>query len=116
MDIEEKKYIQQGNIFYAHILDKKGKWIQKVIDRLGKKVFITIDLDAFDPSITPSTGTPEPGGLLWYTTLKFLRKVFEQKEVVGFDIVELAPNPKESSTDFLAAKLYYKLLSYRFEL
>ncbi|WP_195909825.1 agmatinase [Bacteroidetes bacterium endosymbiont of Geopemphigus sp.] len=116
MDIEEKKYVQQGNIFYAHKLDEHENWIQKLIDRLSKKVFITIDLDAFDPSIAPSTGTPEPGGLLWYSTLKLLRKVFEQKEVVGFDIVELAPNPKEPSTDFLAAKLYYKLLSYRFEL
>lgn len=116
MDIEEKKYVQQGNIFYAHTLDERENWIQKVIDRLGDKVFITIDLDAFDPSIAPSTGTPEPGGLLWYTTLKLLRKVFEQKQVIGFDIVELAPNPKDPSTDFLAAKLYYKLLSYRFEL
>ncbi|MEX2380219.1 MAG: arginase family protein, partial [Vicingaceae bacterium] len=72
--------------------------------------------DAFDPSIMPSTGTPEPGGLLWNPTLQYLRKVFEQKEVVGFDLVELAPIENFKAPDFLAAKLYYKLLSYKFEL
>ena len=77
-------------------------------------VFITIDLDVFDPSIMPSTGTPEPGGLLWYETLDFLRQIFEEKNVVGFDIVELCPNKDEKSSDFLAAKLYYKMLSYKF--
>ena len=78
-------------------------------------VFITFDLDAFDPSILPSTGTPEPGGLLWYETLEFLKQVFAEKNVVGFDIVELCPNPNEKSSDFLAAKLYYKMLSYKFQ-
>ena len=63
----------------------------------------------------PSTGTPEPGGLLWYETLEFLKQVFEEKNVVGFDIVELCPNPNEKSSDFLAAKLYYKMLSYKFQ-
>jgi len=62
----------------------------------------------------PSTGTPEPGGLLWYETLDFLKKVFEEKNVVGFDIVELCPNSHNKSSDFLAAKLYYKMLSYKF--
>jgi agmatinase len=62
----------------------------------------------------PSTGTPEPGGLLWYETLDFLKKVFEEKNVVGFDIMELCPNEKDKSSDFLAAKLYYKMLSYKF--
>ena len=63
----------------------------------------------------PSTGTPEPGGLLWYETLEFLRQVFSERNVVGFDIVELCPRPEEKSSDFLAAKLYYKMLSYKFE-
>ena len=65
-------------------------------------------------SIMPSTGTPEPGGLLWYETLEFLKQVFKEKNVVGFDIVELCPNAKEKSSDFLAAKLYYKMLTYKF--
>jgi agmatinase len=63
----------------------------------------------------PSTANPEPGGLLWYETMEFLKKVFEEKNVVGFDIVELCPNELDNSSDFLAAKLYYKMLSYKFE-
>ena len=62
----------------------------------------------------PSTGTPEPGGLFWYETLDFLKQVFTEKNVVGFDIVELCPNKNDKSSDFLAAKLYYKMLSYKF--
>src|SRR5690606_35008440 len=80
----------------------------------GENVFITFDLDAFDPSILPSTGTPEPGGLFWYETLDFLKQVFEERNVVGFDIVELCPNPEERASDFVAAKLYYKMLTYKF--
>jgi len=89
-------------------------WVDSSIDQMTDNVFITIDLDAFDPSIMPSTGTPEPGGLLWYETLDYLKQVFEEKNVVGFDIVELCPNKDEKSSDFLAAKLYYKMLSYKF--
>ena len=62
----------------------------------------------------PSTGTPEPGGMFWYETLEFLKQVFAEKNVVGFDIVELCPRPEEKSSDFIAAKLYYKMLSYKF--
>ena len=69
----------------------------------------------FDPSVVPSTGTPEPGGLLWYDVLVLLRAVFDDKEVVGFDIVELCPDERNKAPDFLAAKLIYKLLSYKFK-
>ena len=62
----------------------------------------------------PSTGTPEPGGMTWYQVTSFLKKVFAEKNVVGFDIVELAPNPYNKAPDYLAAKLYYKLLTYKF--
>ena len=79
------------------------------------QVYVTIDLDVFDPSIMPSTGTPEPGGLDWYTVTRYLRKVFAEKQIVGFDITELAPQPGQHAPDFLTAKLYYKLLSYQFE-
>ena len=75
-------------------------------------VYITIDLDAFDPSIAPSTGTPEPGGLAWYPTLKLLKKVFEKCNIVAFDIVELMDSANPKPTAFLAAKLYYKMLAY----
>ena len=88
----------------------------KALAQMTETVYITFDLDVFDPSIMPSTGTPEPGGLLWYETLEFLKNVFKKKNVVGFDIVELAPNPHNKAPDFLAAKLYYKMLTYKFEL
>jgi agmatinase len=89
-------------------------WIDKVVEACTDNVFITFDLDVLDPSIMPSTGTPEPGGLLWYETLEFLKQVFTEKNVVGFDIVELCPNEADKSSDFLAAKLYYKMLGYKF--
>ncbi len=100
--------------FFAHEMFSNEYWSDNVLDLLTENVFITFDLDAFDPSILPSTGTPEPGGLMWYETLEFLRRVFEEKNVVGFDIVELCPNEIDKSSDFLAAKLYYKMLSYKF--
>ena len=115
MDVEEKNVMNQDNVFFAHELASNEYWIDDVIDKLSKNVFISFDLDAFDPSILPSTGTPEPGGLFWYETLDFLRRVFNEKNVVGFDIVELCPNEIDKSSDFLAAKLYYKMLSYKFK-
>ncbi|MHC4413525.1 MAG: arginase family protein, partial [Planctomycetota bacterium] len=78
------------------------------------KVYVTIDLDVFDPSIMPSTGTPEPGGLMWYEVLELLKAVCERREIVGFDVVELRPSDYNKAPDFLAAKLIYKLLSYKF--
>ena len=115
MDIIEKTVMDEEKTYFAHDMAVDDNWMDSAIDQMTENVFITIDLDAFDPSILPSTGTPEPGGLLWYETLEFLKQVFEEKNVVGFDIVELCPNPKEKSSDFLAAKLYYKMLSYKFK-
>jgi len=80
---------------------------------LSDNVYVTIDVDVFDPGIMPSTGTPEPGGLGWYQVLKLLRAVSKEKRVVGFDVVELCPSNAKAS-DFLAAKLVYTLLSYIF--
>lgn len=115
MDILEKTVMDTEKVFFAHEMAIDDYWMENAIDLMTKNVFLTIDLDAFDPSILPSTGTPEPGGLLWYETLDFLKKIFKQKNVVGFDIVELCPNENEKSSDFLAAKLYYKMLSYKFD-
>jgi len=114
MDISETRVMNKDKVFFAHDMAVNEYWMEDVIDLLTDNVFITFDLDAFDPSILPSTGTPEPGGLLWFETLDFLRQVFQQKNVVGFDIVELCPNENEKSSDFLAAKLYYKMLGYKF--
>jgi agmatinase len=115
MDVSERQVMNEENVFFAHDMANDDYWMDNAIDLMTENVFITFDLDALDPSIMPSTGTPEPGGLLWYETLDFLKKVFEEKNVVGFDIVELCPNKDDKSSDFLAAKLYYKMLSYKFE-
>jgi agmatinase len=115
MDVIEKTVMDEDKTYFAHDMATDDTWMDSAIDQMTDNVFITIDLDAFDPSILPSTGTPEPGGLLWYETLEFLKQVFEEKNVVGFDIVELCPNPNDKSSDFLAAKLYYKMLSYKFQ-
>ena len=114
MDAIEKTVMDEEKTFFAHDMIADEYWSDKVIEAMTDNVFITFDLDAFDPSIMPSTGTPEPGGLLWYETIEFLKQVFEDKNVVGFDIVELCPNENDRSSDFLAAKLYYKMLSYKF--
>ena len=115
MDISEKATLEKGRIFFAKDIHRDKGWIEKVISGLSEKVYITIDLDVFDPSIMPSTGTPEPGGLLWYDVLELLKTVFDDKEVVGFDVVELCPDERNKAPDFLAAKLIYKLLSYKFK-
>ena len=115
MDTLEKTYMDSEKTFFAHEMADDEYWMDKVVDLMTDQVYITFDLDALDPSIMPSTGTPEPGGLLWYETLEFLKKVFEEKNVVGFDLVELCPNPQDKSPNFLAAKLYYKMLSYKFQ-
>ncbi len=114
MDISEKRNMNLDKVFFAHDMAVNEDWMEDVIDQLTENVFITFDLDALDPSVMPSTGTPEPGGLFYYETLEFLKQVFEQKNVVGFDMVELCPNEMDKSSDFLAAKLFYKMLSYKF--
>jgi agmatinase len=88
------------------------RWIGRVIDALPDEVYVTVDLDALDPSIMPATGTPEPGGLDWYRALAVLRAVSRARRIVGFDVVELAPLPGLVAPDFLAAKLTYRLLGY----
>lgn len=114
MDAIEKSFMDEEKTFFAHDMVNDEYWTDKVIDLMTDNVFISLDLDVLDPSIMPSTGTPEPGGLFYYETLEFLKQVFEDKNVVGFDIVELCPNDTDKSSDFLAAKLYYKMLSYKF--
>ena len=114
MDVMEKTVIDEEKVYFAHEMAVDDNWMDNAIDQMTENVFITFDLDALDPSIMPSTGTPEPGGLFWYETLDFLKQVFAEKNVVGFDIMELCPNKNDKSSDFLAAKLYYKMLSYKF--
>jgi agmatinase len=114
MDVVEKPFVVKEKLFLAETVVNEPGWIGQVVDQLTSNVFITIDLDVFDPSCMPSTGTPEPGGLFWYQVIDLLREVFRKRNVVGFDIVELCPNENNKAPDFLAAKLIYKLLSYKY--
>jgi agmatinase len=104
----------ETTIFYDYNMRDDSRWMDRVVDSLGEKVYITIDCDGMDPAIMPSTGTPEPGGLSWREMLELLRKVIEARTVVGCDLVELAPLPGIVAPNFLCAKLIYKILSYRF--
>ena len=108
---EERHNIVPENIFYAHNIYNHNAWMQQAIDRLTEHVYLTIDLDGFDPSILPSTGTPLPGGLGWYQVLEFLQMLVTSKKVVAFDVVELCPNTYDKSSDVLAAVLVYKIIS-----
>ncbi|HRY98977.1 MAG TPA: agmatinase [Bacteroidales bacterium] len=114
MDVEELDYMDRSRVVFAEEIQRSRNWISRVINNLSSNVYVTIDLDAFDPSVMPSTGTPEPGGLLWYQVIGLLREVNENANIVGFDVVELCPNPNNKAPDFLASKLLYKLLSYKF--
>jgi agmatinase len=104
----------QTRIFYDFNMRENADWMDRVVDSLTEHVYITIDVDGFDPAIMPATGTPEPGGLSWYEALALLRKVIERRTVVGCDVVELSPMPGNVAPNFLCAKLIYKILSYRF--
>jgi agmatinase len=101
-------------IFYDFNMRQRADWIDRVVDSLSETVYVTIDVDGFDPAIMPATGTPEPGGLSWYEALTLLRRVIERRKVVGCDIVELSPMGGNVAPNFLCAKLVYKILSYRF--
>ena len=114
MDISEKTHMNYNKVFFADEIKYNTNWFEQALNQITENVYITLDLDVFDPSIMPATGTPEPGGLQWYLVTNFLRKVFEERNVVGFDIVELAPIEGLTAPQFLAAKLYYKMLSYKF--
>ena len=104
----------QTQIFYDFNMRQNADWIDRVVDSLSETVYVSIDVDGFDPAIMPATGTPEPGGLSWYEGLTLLRRVIERRTVVGCDIVELSPIPGNVAPNFLCAKLIYKILSYRF--
>ncbi len=111
MDVSERSAIDNERMFFAHEIQDSDMWIDNAVSLLNDNVYITIDLDVFDPGIMPSTGTPEPGGLGWYQVMKLLSTVSKSKRVVGFDVVELCPS-ESKAPDFLAAKLVYTLLSY----
>lgn len=116
---EEYEFIKEKgiNTFYAYQMRNEGFThilTEKIVSTLKKNVYITFDVDYFDPSIMPSTGTPEPNGFYWDETMRLLKKVCAERNLVGFDVVELAPVKSYTFPDFLTAKLIYKILNYKF--
>ena len=113
IDQSEVGNLDPARTFFAHtILDAPDyEWMNDVVDLLGDKVYITIDLDGLDPSIIPATGTPEPGGLDWRTVNTLIHRVANANRVVGIDIVELCPEPTHHASDFIAAKLCYRVIA-----
>jgi agmatinase len=116
---EEFEFIKQKSIntFYAHQIREQGfddSFIDAVISTLAPNVYMTFDVDYFDPSIMPSTGTPEPNGFYWDETMRLLKKLCRTRNLVGFDVVELSPRKDFTFPDFLTAKFIYKVLNYKF--
>jgi agmatinase len=112
MSLEEVGFVKKNKlkIFYARDSPKPSE----IVSSLKKDVYVSIDLDVFDPSEVPAVGTPQPGGLHWYDVLAILKEVASKRNVVGFDVVELCPIEGDVSSDFLAARLAYKFLGYIF--
>ncbi|MDL2330755.1 agmatinase [Odoribacter sp. OttesenSCG-928-A06] len=113
--IEEKVNIDPNRIFYAHAIKESSNWMYDVSEKLHDNVYITIDLDVFDPAYVPSTGTPEPDGMTYREVMNFLKLINERHNIIGLDVVELCPNEQNKASDFLASKLIYQILSMRFQ-
>jgi agmatinase len=114
LSVQEAELIhrQQLPVLWGYQLDQVAEVFGQALAALPQKVYLTFDIDYFDPALVPATGTPEPGGGFWYPTLAMLRALFSAKTVVGMDLVELAPIGGQPASDFLAAKLIYKCLGY----
>jgi len=115
LSTEEARRVQKDGlpVFFARDLRSDSGWIKKALSAIkSKKVYVSIDVDVFDASFLPATGTPEPGGLDWYQVIGFLRALFSAKRVVGVDLVELAPIDGFHAYDFIAARLAYKCIGY----
>lgn len=115
-DTTEKVNIDPDRIFYAHEIKETGDstWMYEVSQRLNDNVYVTIDLDVFDPAYMPSTGTPEPDGLAYRDVINLLKLINERHNIIGLDVVELCPNSINKAPDFLASKLIYQILSMKF--
>ena len=113
---EESDLIKSANnihTFYAHHIRKNVNWMTDAISKMSDHVYLTIDADGFDPAVIPAVGTAEPNGLFWVETLEFLRRVFKEKKVVGFDVVECAPMEGSILSEYTLAKLVYRLIGYQ---
>jgi agmatinase len=114
MSKEEADYVRENKVKMFYARDAKKWKFDEILSSLKKRVYISVDLDVFDPSEMPAVGTPEPGGLHWYDVMGIVREVSRKREIVGFDAMELAPIPQDISSDFLAGKLVYKIIGYVF--
>ena len=115
---EEARSLDSGiptKIFWANDIVGRIDWIDAAIDSLTENVYLTIDIDGLDPSLVPTTGTPEPGGLGWYEVLTLIRRLAKKKRVVGMDLVEFSKTENSDAPAFLCAKLVYKTLAYIFQ-
>jgi agmatinase len=115
---EERQLIRDRDsitTIFAEEMWTDHSWVERAMEAIGDDVFITFDVDYFDPALIPATGTPEPGGPAWYPTLQLLRRVFNERRVVGADVVELAPIGGNAAPDFAIAKLVYKMVGYFWE-
>jgi agmatinase len=101
-------------VFFAKDIVGQSGWIDDAVESLTGKVYLTIDVDGFDPSVIPTTGTPEPGGLLWYDVLSLIKTTARKRQIVGMDITELSTTQGNNAPSFLTAKLIYKALGYIF--
>ncbi len=113
LDFPELERLDEGRVFFAHEIarDTAGSWMDRAVDLLSEMVYVTIDVDGFDPAVIPATGTPEPGGLGWYQVTDLLDHLARRRTVVGFDVVELLPFPGAHASAFTAAKLIYRFLA-----
>lgn len=113
--IEEAELIRSSkhiHTFYAHDVRSNSHWMRDALRTLGDRVYISIDADGFDPAVVPAVGTAEPNGLFWNETLEFLKQVISEKEIVGFDVVEIAPVKGSILSEYTMAKLVYRLIGY----
>lgn len=118
ISVEEAQSLDNGlptKIFWAKDVVGRNDWIDDAVNSLTENVYLTIDIDGLDPSLVPTTGTPEPGGLGWYETLELIRKTAAKKRIVGMDLVEYSYVEGLDSPAFLCAKLIYKSLAYIFQ-
>jgi agmatinase len=99
-------------VIWGHQLERAGELFRPLLEKMPQRIYLSFDIDYFDPALVPATGTPEPGGGHWYPTLALLRQLFHDKEVVAMDVIELAPFGPLPASDFLTAKLIYKCLGY----
>ena len=114
--VEEQRFLKRSRdtitTIFAEELEQGDAWMDRALGALGDDVYVTVDVDFFDPSLVPATGTPEPGGGTWYQAMRLLRRVFAERNVIAADVVELAPIPGLAAPDFLVGKLVYKMIGY----